>query len=74
VICLNVAALGYSVPYDSSSITDETRTKGMVHEMGHSLHLAHDDDGAMSTCWCYSITTGTGGEAPMVNSTYSSAP
>jgi len=69
VICLNITAYGYSPGYDTANST--TRKRGMTHEMGHSLHLDHDTDGVMSTCWCYDINIS---EAYLVNLIYSSAP
>lgn len=69
VICLNVSALGYPKPYDG--VTEETRIKGMTHEMGHSLHLGHDSGGTMDTCWCYHINSS---EVDVVNWTYAAAP
>jgi hypothetical protein len=71
VICLNVSALGYPVPYDG--VNQETRIKGMTHEMGHSLHLDHPlhNGGAMDKCWCYHINSL---EVDVVNWTYAAAP
>ena len=69
VICLNVTSFGFSPGYDSRS--PATRIIGMTHEMGHSIHLAHDTDGVMCTCWSYNINTS---EANKVNTVYSSAP
>ncbi len=70
VICLNVTAYGYSPGYDTPN-DQPFRIRGMTHEMGHSLHLNHDSDGAMALCWCYGINTG---EANFVNFIYNSAP
>ena len=56
VICLNVSAFGYPWPFDSSSNqSDESRRRGLEHEMGHSIHLAHASAGIMSVCWCQEI-------------------
>lgn len=60
VVCLNVSTLGYPVAFDCTCVTDETRKKGISHEMGHSLHLKHDTGNIMDTCWCYNISTHDG--------------
>jgi hypothetical protein len=69
VVCLNVSALGYPVPFDY--VNQETRIKGISHEMGHSLHLAHDSVGTMCTCWAYNIS---GHDAASVYYIYVSPP
>ncbi len=53
VICLQVSSYGYATTYDSRDAV--TRRRGMTHEMGHSLHLAHDTDAVMCTCWSFDI-------------------
>lgn len=71
VICLFITGYGYSPGYDQLDQT--TRTRGMTHEMGHSLHLADDqaDNGTMNRCWCNNINTT---EANYVNYIYAIAP
>lgn len=65
VICLNhsdylTCPQGQTCNYfNDSSVTTETRIKGLVHEMGHALHLAHPliaNKGAMDQYWAYPIT------------------
>jgi len=69
VICLNITPYGYSPGYDTAN--SATRIRGMTHEMGHSLHLNHDSDGTMCTCWSFGINTS---EANLVNLIYNSPP
>lgn len=70
VICLNVSSLGYPNAFDDRP--QETRVKGIAHEMGHSLHLAHDSGfSIMNTCWCYDISSHDAGAVQWI---YASAP
>lgn len=69
VVCLNVTALGYVNGFDLKPAED--RIKGVTHEMGHSLHLDHDTNGVMNSCWCLNITQH---EADVIHWWYNATP
>lgn len=53
VLCFNLAALGFPNGFENWSPAG--RVNGVAHEIGHSLHLAHDNHGIMDQCWCKGI-------------------
>lgn len=57
VICLNVSPLGnYPHPFDHPyEQNDDTRRRGIEHEMGHSIHLDHRSSGIMNMNWLNEI-------------------